>query len=180
MLKSENIYLRLMEKRDVKYKVKWVNDPEVRRTLFLENISEIGTEHWLNKVVADNTRRDYVICKNVNNIPIGFASIVNIDLWNSSAETYICIGEKKYWGKGYGTEAKKLLLEYIFIQLGLNRAYAYNWAENKAMININKKLGFTQEGVLRQDRFADGEYKDRVIFSMLRDEFLEKYKERFK
>ena len=177
MIIGENIFLRLMEKRDVKYKVTWVNDPEVRRTLFFQDISEIGTEQWLVKVASDNTRKDFVICENDSDTPIGFASIVDIDLRNSSAETYICIGDKSQWGKGYGTEVKRLLLEYVFIELGLNRIYSYNWAENEGMIRINKKLGFTLEGKLRQDRFANGEYKDRVIFSMLKDEFLKSYRE---
>lgn len=179
MIRGKNVYLRLMERRDIKYKVKWINDPDVRKSLFIQDISEIGTEQWLIKVSTDNTRNDYVICENGNDTPIGFASVVNIDFRNSSAETYICIGEKRFWGKGYGTEVKKLLLEYMFIELGLNRVYAYNWAENKGIIKINEKLGFKLEGVLRQDRFADGQYKDRVIFSMLREEFFKKYKENF-
>lgn len=172
MIQSENIYLRLMEKSDVKYKVGWVNDPEVRRTLFFQEVSELGTEQWLMKVTSDNTRSDFVICEKDNDIPIGFASVVNIDLRNSSAETYICIGNKNYWGKGIGTEVKKVLLEYVFLELGLNRTYAYNWAANESMKKINKKLGFTLEGVLRQDRFSNGEYKDRALFSMLREEYL--------
>jgi|SRR5699024_2017958 len=174
MIHGKNIYLRLMEKRDVKYKVEWVNDPKVRRTLFFQDISELGTEQWLIKVSSDNSRNDFVICEGENDIPIGFASVVNIDFKNSSAETYICIGNQNYWGKGYGTEVKEVLLEYIFLELGLNRTYAYNWAENKNMIQINKKLGFTLEGVLRQDRFSNGEYKDRVLFSMLKEEYLKK------
>lgn len=176
MIQGENIYLRLMEKRDVKYKVKWVNDPEVRRTLFFGEISEIGTEQWLMKVTTDNTRMDFVICENNNDIPVGFASVVNIDLKNSKAETYICIGEKTCWGKGYGKEVKKLLMEYVFIQLGLNRLYSFNWAENKKMIQINKNLGFKLEGVLRQDTYSNGVYKDRVIFSMLKEDYLKAYK----
>src|SRR5699024_1853838 len=113
MIIGENVYLRLMEKRDVKYKVRWVNDPVVRKTLFFQDISEIGTEQWLTKVASNNSRNDYVICENGNDSPIGFASVVNIDLINSSAETYICVGDKNYWGKGYGTEVKKLLTEYV-------------------------------------------------------------------
>ncbi|GGN66862.1 GNAT family N-acetyltransferase [Oceanobacillus indicireducens] len=171
MFEGKNIYLRLMEKRDVKHKVKWINDPEVRKTLFFQDVSELATEQWLIKVTNDNTRNDYVICEQGNDTPIGFASVVNIDLRNSSAETYVCIGDKNYWGKGYGTEVKKLLTKYVFLELGLNRVYAYNWAENRGMIRINEKLGFTLEGTLRQERFSNGEYKDRVLFSMLREEF---------
>lgn len=172
MIMGENLYLRLMEKEDIPYKVIWVNDPEVRDTLFFEEISKLGTEHWLNKVASDNTRNDFIICELEDDNPIGFASVVNIDLRNSKAETYLCIGNKESWGKGYGTEVKNILLKYVFIELGLNRIYSYNWAQNKKMININKKLGFTLEGKLRSDIFSNGEYKDRVIFSMLKEEYI--------
>jgi len=172
MIKSDRVYLRLMERKDVPYKVKWVNDPDVRRTLFFQEISELGTEQWLNKVALDSTRKDFIICDLETDNPIGFASVVKIDLMNSKAETYLCIGDKEYWGKGYGTEVKRMLLRYVFIELGLNKVYSYNWVENKRMIEINKKLGFTLEGQLRKDIFANGEYKDRVIFSMLKEEYL--------
>src|SRR5699024_2956313 len=121
---------------------------------------------------SDSSRNDYVICERGDDTPFGFASVVNIDYRNSSAETYVCIGDKNYWGKGYGTEVKKLLTKFVFLELGLNRVYAYNWAENESMMRINEKLGVTLEGTLRQDRLSDGEYKDRVIYSMLKEEFL--------
>lgn len=176
MLKSNNIYIRLMEKRDIKNKVKWINDTEVRRTLFFQEISEIATEQWLAKVTLDNTRNDFIICEIEDDNPIGFASVVNIDLRNSKAETYLCLGEKEVWGKGYGKEVKKILLNYVFVELGLNRIYSFNWAENKRMIEINKKLGFKLEGILRKDTFANGEFKDRVMFSMLKEDYLKLYK----
>lgn len=176
MIKGDNIYLRLMERRDVPYKVKWISDPDVSRTMFFQEISELGTEQWLIKVTSDNTRNDFMICDLETDNPIGFASVVKIDLRNSKAETYLCIGDKKYWGRGLGTEAKILLLKYVFVDLGLNRIYSYNWAENKSMIKINEKLGFTLEGQLRKDTFANGEYKDRVIFSMLKEEYFNRLK----
>jgi len=160
-----------MERRDVPYKVQWVNDPEVKRTLFFDEISEIGTDQWLTKVSSDGSRQDFMVCDPETDKPIGFASVVGIDRKNSKAETYICIGDKNYWGKGLGTEVKKMLMKQIFEELNLNRMYSYNWAENKKMIQINKDLGFTLEGQLRKDTYANGEFKDRVLFSMLKEEY---------
>ncbi|GEL07219.1 GNAT family N-acetyltransferase [Salisediminibacterium halotolerans] len=171
MLKHNNIHLVLMEKKHIINKVQWVNDPEVRNTMFFDNISEVGTSKWLDQVSVDPTREDYIVLESERETPIGFASVVNIDYKNSKAETYICIGEKSYWGMGYGTDVKRILMRHVFKNLALNKLYSFNWAENEGMVYINQKLGFTKEGVLRSDRLANGEWKDRVLFSMLKSEY---------
>lgn len=172
MLRGKRVHLRLMEERDIPLKVKWFSDPDVLRTLNVDfPISEVGTRHWLHNVSRDETRRDFVICLNESERPIGYAGLVNIDLRHGKAETYLGIGEKEYWGQGLGTEAKELQLEYAFEHLRLNRVYSLTWTENQAMIAINKKFGYKIEGVLRQDSYAQGMFRDKVIMGLLRDEY---------
>ncbi len=173
MLESERIYLRLMEERDIPYKVKWINDPEVRRTLnFDYPISEVGTKQWLNKVALDNSRKDFIVCLKKEDIPIGYGGFLNIDIKNSKAESYMGIGNKDYWGKGYAKEIRRVLLEYAFEDLGLNKVYSYVWSENIKMINLNKSVGFEIEGLLRSDIFSHGQYRDRYIMSILKEDYL--------
>ncbi|QQK80442.1 GNAT family N-acetyltransferase [Salicibibacter cibi] len=172
MLEGNKTYLRLMEEQDVPYKVKWVNDPEVRKTLNIEvPISEVGTKKWLLNVSLDNTRKDFIICDLNNNVPIGFGGFINIDLRYSKAEAYLVIGGKEYRGQGIGFEVKKLLTVYGFKELGINRIYSYMWAGNDKMIRLNEKLGYTVEGRLREDVFTNGEFRDRVMMSMLKKEY---------
>ena len=173
MLLGERVYLRLMEESDIPYRVKWINDPEVRKTLNFEYpISEVATKQWLNKVSMDGSRRDFIVCLKENENPIGYGGLLSIDRKNSKTESYMGIGEKGSWGKGYAKEIRKMLLEYAFIELGLNKVYAYVWSENEKMINLNESVGFTVEGTLKQDVFSHGEFRDRVIMGINRDKYL--------
>ncbi len=82
------------------------------------------------------------------------------------------IGNKDYWGKGYAKEVMLLLLNYAFKELGLNRIYSYVWTDNEKMINLNKSVGFKIEGLLRKDIFSHGEYRDRYIMSILKEDYM--------
>lgn len=172
MLKGENIYLRLMEEKDVPYRVKWINDPEIRYTLnFDYPISEIGTKKWLHGVAGNPTRRDFIACDVETDKPIGYGGLLGIDIKNGKAESYMGIGEKNLHGKGVGFEIRKILLDYAFNELDLNKVYAYVWKENTPMIKLNEKVGFQIEGLLRQDILSHGEKRDRYIMGILKSEY---------
>lgn len=172
MLKGKRIYLRLMEEKDIPFKVKWINDTEVRRTLnFDYPVSEIATKQWLNKVALNPTRRDFIVCLLENDIPIGFGGLLNIDIKNSKAESYMAIGDKEQWGKGYAKEIRKVILDYAFNELALNKVYSYVWSKNEKMISVNKRVGFEIEGTLKQDIFSHGEFRDRVIMGIFKSDY---------
>lgn len=173
MIEGERIYLRMMEMEDVPYKVQWVNDPEVRKSLLFPDfpVSKAATQNWLAKAALDPSRKDLMICLKSDDSAIGFAGLKSIDIKNLKAESYLGIGVKEYWGKGLGYEVKKLILEYGFNELGLNKVYSYHLAANEAMIRINLKLGGIQEGVMREDVFSGGVFLDRVIVSVLKKDY---------
>lgn len=173
MIEGERVYLRMMEMEDVPYKVHWVNDPEVRKSLLFPNfpVSKAATQNWLAKAALDPSRKDLMICLKSDDSAIGFAGLKGIDIKNWKAESYLCIGVKEYWGKGLGYEVKKLILDYGFNELGLNKIYSYHLADNAAMIRINLKLGGMREGVMREDVFSGGVFLDRVIVSVLKKDF---------
>jgi len=174
MLIGEQVYLRLMEDNDVPYKVKWINDPEIRHTLNFEYpISEIGTRKWLNSVAGNPNRKDFIVCNKENDEPIGYGGFIGIDIKNSKAESYMGIGVKNLHGKGIGLEIRKLLLDYAFLELGLNKVYAYVWKENKPMIKLNEKVGFQIEGLLREDVLSHGEKRDRHVMGILKEEYIQ-------
>lgn len=174
MLKGERVYLRLMEEKDVPYKVKWINDAEIRHTLnFDYPLSEVSTRRWLHNVVGDSTRRDFIVCLIENDEPIGYGGFIGIDYKNSKAESYMGVGVKKLQGKGIGLEIRKILLDYAFNELSLNKVYAYVWEENTAMIKLNKNVGFQIEGLLREDVLSHGERRNRYLMSILQREYRE-------
>jgi RimJ/RimL family protein N-acetyltransferase len=173
MIKGDRIYLRLMEISDIPYKVAWINDEEVRKTLNFEfPISVISTEQWLRNICQKANRKDFIVCDVKTNIPIGYVGLLNIDLKNKKAESYLGIGNKEYWGKGYGYEIKFELLKYAFISLNLNKIYSYHHEDNYSMIKINEKLGGKIEGLFREDIFLpNGIVKNKVVMSILKREF---------
>lgn len=73
-------------------------------------------------------------------------------------------------GHGYGTEAQRLLVEYLFAHTQLNRVEATTEAGNRAEQRSLEKAGFTREGVLRGYDFRDGEWRDHVVYSVVRSD----------
>ena len=74
--------------------------------------------------------------------------------------------------KGYASDAIRLLLRYYFLELRFNKAMATVYAFNRASLEMHRKLGFVEEGCLRQNLFTDGRYHDEYLFGMTAAEFL--------
>lgn len=103
--------------------------------------------------------------------PIGIIALNGINPKDHSAIFGIAIGEKDYWGNGYGTEATRLILEYGFQQLNLHRISSSTLAFNERSIRLHKKIGFKEEGCQREAVYKNGSFHDHVIFGILRDEW---------
>jgi len=73
-------------------------------------------------------------------------------------------------GHGYGTEAQRLLVDYLFAHTQLNRVEATTETGNRAEQRSLEKAGFTREGVLRGYGFRDGEWRDHVVYSVVRSD----------
>jgi RimJ/RimL family protein N-acetyltransferase len=76
------------------------------------------------------------------------------------------------WGKGYATEAARLLLDFAFGPLGLHRVSAAIGPDNDASIALVKRLGLTHEGRLRDHVFTNGAWRDSLLFSVLAGEWV--------
>ena len=161
-----------MERKDVPKKVDWFNDPELLHVLNADYpISEVGTNQWLDRVALDPSRRDLVITVVPEKKVIGYIGLTDIDWRHQKANSYIGIGKTKHRGRGHGWHAQRALHAYAFDALNLNRVYAYVWEENTPMLGLMKKLGYKVEGVLVQDVWAHGGYRNKVLLALLRDEY---------
>jgi len=96
---------------------------------------------------------------------------LELELDQYRAELGYWIGTS-YWDKGFATEAARAVLNFGFSRTQLHRIVAQRFAENAASARVLQKLGFVQEGVLRQERFKDSRFRDVVTYGMLRDDWV--------
>lgn len=103
--------------------------------------------------------------------PFGGVGLRDIDLKVGIAELGISIGRKDYWGKGLGTEAITLIVDYGFTVLGLHNIMLSTYAYNERAMRSYQKVGFREFGRRRQaQRIGDQRY-DIVYMDLLRSEF---------
>lgn len=127
---------------------------------------------WVLEKIANNLVEDCLaICLSGSKQMIGYISLSNIDYRNSRADWSGLVIGKEHQHQGYGTQALYLLLEYAFEELGLNRVASSWLAENTVALALAKKLGFRQEGVLRDYVYKGGRRRDIILMSVLRTEF---------
>jgi RimJ/RimL family protein N-acetyltransferase len=102
---------------------------------------------------------------------VGGTGLHDIDQRCRKAQFGIFLGPREEWGQGHGTEATRLLLDYAFATLNLNRVWLQVYEYNERGLRAYEKVGFRREGVLRQDTFRDGRYWDTVVMGLLRQEW---------
>ena len=176
MLKGKSVLLRPFKRADISYFLKWFNDPEVVQYLNMYlPMTEMGEEKFIEELGTTRARSMALfvieVIEGTSTKPIGNCGLEGIDSKDRNAIFGIIIGEKDYWSKGYGAEAARLLINYGFEQLNLHRISSAAIVFNERSIKLHKKLGFQEEGRLRQVMFRNGQYHDRVEFGMLREEW---------
>ena len=139
-----NIRLRKIKKSDFAYFLKWWKDKELINLTsgFYEKSDVILTRYFLD--IFKNTKDHHYI------ILLGDKVIGHIALTHKGPdafETQIIIGEKKFWGKGLGTEAIKKALKIAFSELGYSKAYLEVRPENIRAIKAYESCGFVKEGL---------------------------------
>lgn len=165
------IRLRPLEKRDIELKVKWYNDPQVNKTLILNEELELAKSlEWFDKAVCNDSRRDFII-ETKDGEPVGLIGLLGIDRRHGTAECFCVIGEKKFWGKGIGTQAHSLLIQWAFEEWNLHKIWAVVYTNNAAVLKIIEKLGFKVEGTLREEKYIGGKRIDLFRIGVLRNEF---------
>lgn len=175
-LEGERVVLREFRQEDIPIIHSWVNDREVVRYLswavFPQTLRE--TEGFVDAQMrqADPLNRAFVIAlREPEGLSIGTIGCHNIDWRSRNAELGIVVGGKEYQGRGYGTEATRLLLEFCFDELNLHRIYLRVFDFNQSALKSYLKCGFVEEGRLRQAFFRDGQYHDILLMGLLAEDF---------
>lgn len=171
---GEKIYLSPLTKDDISDEyISWLNDAEVCRENSHATFpnSEVKTTAYVESIENSKTEIVFAIRWKENDIHIGNISFQKINWINRSGEIAIIIGNKNYWNKGIGSEAYKLLIDYGFNTLNLNRISSGQTINNEGMIKVCEKNGMKKEGLLREALFKNGKFSDVIIYSILLKEY---------
>lgn len=163
--------MRPFSKEDVLAITRWINDPAVREFIsaFLPQ-TEKQEEEWVEK---GSNEKNIVLCvETKSGIPIGSMGIHNIDWVSRKATTGAVIGEREYWGKGYGTDAKMQLLNYAFNVLNLHKICSDVIAYNKRSLYYSLHCGYKIEGRRRKHNFKNGKYWTLIELGLFKEEWL--------
>ena len=170
----EKIYsLSLLTQSDITEEyIAWLNDPIVNKYTEVRHVNqtlETVTE-YINEFYKDHGRYIWGIYS-IEDRLIGTVNLTNINRYHNVAVLGLMIGNSDYWGKSASEEAMRLVLDFAFDTLGLNRVTGGCYSTNIGMIFTFKRLGYTREGVMRKSAF-DGEKKiDTWLWGILSDEW---------
>ena len=168
------VYLRAFEPDDYITSIKLRNDDQIWALLGGGKFYVSGSyeKKWIEDAIFDSKNIRLAICLSDGDRYIGNVSITNVNQALRSGESNIFIGDHSCWGKGFGANAYKQLLEYAFKERGFHRIEARVLDTNVASMKLHEKCGFKKEGILRETVFKNGCWQNQVVFSILESEFL--------
>jgi RimJ/RimL family protein N-acetyltransferase len=170
-LKGERVYLRAFEPGDATLLHRWINDEEVTRTLAAYRPFTLNQElEYIERMATSERDVSLGIVERGEGRLIGTAALHQIDWKNRHASFGILIGSPADRGRGWGSEATRLIVRYGLRRLNLNRIWLYVYAGNDGALKAYERSGFQVEGRLRQQHFGHGAYEDTLVMGVLADD----------
>ncbi len=162
MIKTSRLRLEKARPEDIDYIMKLERDEKNKRFIwsgsYEDHLKELTSENYLLLIIKKREDLEKV----------GFM-LNYIDQKNRKFEFRRFAIEKK--GLGYGREALKALINYVFEETKTNRFFLDVYPDNKIGIKLYESLYMEKEAVLRQNHWDNGTYRDQVIYSILRSEY---------
>jgi diamine N-acetyltransferase len=153
--------------------LKWINDFEVTRTLAvgMRPMTWEAEEEWYERIGKSERDVSFTIYELATLRPIGTTGLHAIDHRHRTAEFGIMIGEKDCWGKGYGSEATALMLDYGFHALGLHNIMLRVYSFNERAVRAYTRAGFRVMGRRREAHRIGRRAYDVIYMDCLATEF---------
>ena len=170
-LAAADVLLRPLEEGDIPSLIRWSEDPELRQlTGEVAPMDQQQAEAFLEKTRTEESRRWFAVT--VDGRIIGEAGLLRIfPAWRTT-DVSVVLGEER--GKGYGTQAGRLLLDLAFRELGMHRVAIGVVGFNEVALRFWEVLGFRKEGVQRDGYLLEDGYHDFVMMSLLEEEWRER------
>lgn len=151
---------------------RWISNKQAviySLSAFLPERDPEWSRQYLEQIVSDPDAWIQVISIDGSNI--GFCGLSGISEVNKCAEFFILIGDSEYWNKGIGTEVGIFVLDYGFSIMGLNRIWLTVSEPNLGAMRSYRKIGFVEEGFMREACCRDGLFHNKIVMGLLRKEW---------
>lgn len=180
----DDLWIRALEPQDYLVTHKWRQDgPTWSAVVGLKRYVSLETEKkWVLKAIENHEEGKilrFVSCMHESEIPVGLMTAFSIDYINKSCAVSSMV-DQEHRGKDVIGKTRLKVFDYLFSQLGLVRISSQILEDNTSSRRAVEKFGIIQEGVLRKSVYKDGEFKNLICYSMLKDEFYELHSERLK
>lgn len=146
----------------------WLNDAEAARIDFpYRPVDCLSYKDWLDKQSQASSQIVFIVRHMEQVRALGFVMFKNMQQAYRAAELGIRIGQEADRGRGYGSRATSLAMTYAWGTLNLHRLSLNVFAENTRAIAAYRKVGFVEEGVMRDAAFTDGQWRDVVVMAAI-------------
>jgi RimJ/RimL family protein N-acetyltransferase len=165
LLEGKNVNLRVVEKEDLLQNAELINNPDYFGEYNpLVQMSKADLEKQYEKLGSEE-KRFLIEDKDGNRI----GGITHFPAGETLEIGYVLNPSER--GKGYGTEAAEIMVDYLFLSKDTVRVQAHTDIRNEASQKVLEKAGFKKEGVVRKGFFIRGEWRDCCLYSILREEW---------
>ena len=176
MWKGRKIILEQLQESDAEILQRWYVDRDFR--LGYDEYASVDLETIRREIRQSKADiRDpktqkvvYLVRRKSDRKPIGLACIRDLDRRNGHAEIVLGIGEKDMRLSGYGVDILIVLLDIVYYELGLEKAYMRIFDNNNLGLKSAISFGFITEGKMRKQAFVEGKYVDQWILGLLKEE----------
>lgn len=173
VFKGERVNLRPMRREDIELAVKYQADEDVTNNYFM-GMNLFPTrdmwEKWYEGIAADSEGFSFAV-ESKAGVYIGSCHTMWLNWKNRTTYFAVYIGHPDYRSKGYGTEALKLFLSFLFNELGLRKVKLNVFTFNQRAVRCYEKCGFKVDGINRKELYRDGKYHDNLAMSITKEEF---------
>jgi RimJ/RimL family protein N-acetyltransferase len=165
---GDKVYLRPMTADDVANTHHWflMSEPQLQSCRPHSVVSAAAASEAFKKIEPSSDKERFMIVRRTDSVPVGRIQYFDFNWLNRSTELGILVDPDER-GKGYGREGACLMCRYLFRTRGLNKVYAQTASFNEAAIKLLESMGFKKDGTLRQHYFADREFHDGLVYSLL-------------
>jgi len=171
-----DVRLTALQRDHIHTHFQWNNDPELNRLdsevpFEKESFGDFKQRFERLCDYSHDTHYAFEIHSRDENALIGVAALYRVSRPNRHGCISLTIGDRVYWGRGYGRRAMNLLLELCFEEMNLHRVSAETFEFNEAWTRLVQGSGFSYEGTAAEYLYRDGQFWDKEHYALLESDY---------